>query len=146
MSGIVGSGFAQGGGGVTINSGEQFLSPLVTVTVAAGQSVYVSASVDVLGSFANPTDLQALGFWIAFRPTGGTTLTNANPAAQGFVMTGTGGAIQSISLSAVIAGLAPGTYQVGLAGEQIAASNLQTTASSGVGATSALVFTSSAPT
>lgn len=138
-AGIVGSGFAQGGGGVTFNSAEQFVSPLVTVTVAANQSVYVSASVTVVGSFANPTDGQLLGFWIAFRPTGGT-LTNANPSPQGFAMTGTGGGFASMSLSAVIAGLAPGTYQVGLAGEQIAASNLQTTASAGTGATTALVF------
>jgi hypothetical protein len=138
-SGIVGSGFAQGGSGVPINSGEQFVSPLVTVTVVAGQSVFVSASVDVVGSFANPTDVQFLEFWVAFLPIGGT-LTNVNPAPQGFTMTGTSGGFASISLSAVIRGLDSGTYQVGLAGKQLAASNSQTTASAGTGSTSALVF------
>jgi hypothetical protein len=141
----VGSGFAESGGGTSLNSGELFVSPLVTVTVAAGQSVYVSASVTVVGSFANLTDGELLDYWIAFQPSGGT-LTNADAVGQAFTMTGTGGGFASFSRSAVIAGLAPGTYQVGLAGEQTAASNLQTTATVGSGATAALVFTSPGPT
>jgi hypothetical protein len=130
-------GFNEGASGVTFSSTEQFLGGL-TVTVAADQDVYVSASLSVMGSFQNPSDGEFLLFWIAFQPTGGT-LTNVGPVPQGLSMTGTGGDLAMVSLSAVIKGLAPGTYQVGLAGEQgPASSGASATAVSG--SVSALVF------
>jgi hypothetical protein len=84
----------------------------VTVTVAAGQSIYVSANSSIVNPGANSA---VVGFSIAYQASGGT-LTNANTTIQETVL-GPAPATQLVSLSAVIAGLAPSTYQVGLAGE-----------------------------
>jgi hypothetical protein len=110
----VGSGYADGGPSVQLNIGaaQQFISPLVTVNVQAGQSVYVSASAMAESTAMVGVSGVAIGLSIAYQPTGGT-LTNATGGENEALL---GEITEVVSLSAVISGLAPGTYQVGLAG------------------------------
>jgi hypothetical protein len=107
----VGSGFADTNGSVMdLTNQEGFISPFVSVNVAAGQSVYVSANT----AFESITDIsERVDSWVAYEPTGGT-LTNVSTKAQ--LLDLPGRSLASESLSAVISGLAPGTYQVGLGG------------------------------
>jgi hypothetical protein len=140
---LVSSSFRDGGagvdgGGVTLNqqAAEQFVSPFVTIHVEIGQIAYVSASVSLLNGSLDATNQAGLSFWIAFLPAGGA-LTNANNFPQ--FATVNGGDAVVVSLSAVISGLAPGTYRVGLAGVFQGGTN-GASATAITGATSALVF------
>jgi hypothetical protein len=134
-SGIVSSAFTAGAGTTPLaGSPEVFVSPTVTVTVAAGQSVFLSAS-ESLGNLAPGNDVF-IRFWIAYQPAGGT-ITNATDLPQDESIQG--GETNLTSLSAVLSGLAPGTYQVGLAGE--VQGNINVLRAEG-GSASALVFQS----
>jgi hypothetical protein len=122
-----------------LNSTEVFVSPTVTVTVAAGQRVFVSASVS-LEDIQGPggVDYDLLEFWIAYQPQGGT-ITNAAGAVQYESLQGQ--EINLTSLSAVLSGLAPGMYQVGLAASFRGGSGNASISAEG-GSASALVFQS----
>jgi hypothetical protein len=90
------------------------------------------------GSFADQSQDAVIGLRIAYQATGGT-LTDANTISQ--VVRLTYGDQPVVSLSAVISGLAPGTYQVGLAGAWVGGTG-GTSVTAFTGATSALVFQS----
>jgi hypothetical protein len=127
-----------GGSSVTLNeqTAEQFVSPPVRVTVGSFQQVYVSASACLLNGSLDATNQAGLGFWIAFQSLGGM-ITNVNILPQ-FATVNGGGAVV-VSLSAILEGLAPDTYLVGLAGVfQGGTKGASATAISG--STSALVF------
>jgi hypothetical protein len=132
-------GSAPDGGGVTLNeqtTAEQFVSPTVFVQVGIGQLVYVSASASLLNQSPDATNQAGLGFWIASRPVGGT-LTNVNSLPQ--FATVNGGDAVVVSLSAVLPSMAPGSYEIGLAGVFQGGSK-GASAVAITGATSALVF------
>jgi hypothetical protein len=127
------------GGVVTLNeptTAEQFVSPTVSVTVTPGQLVYVSASAFLLNQSPDATNQAGIGFWIAYRPVGGT-LTNVNSVPQFATVNGQAAVV--VSLSAVLPSVAPGTYEIGLAGMWQGGSN-GSSAVAVTGATSALVF------
>jgi hypothetical protein len=143
LSTIVSSQFRDGkpgpaGGVVTLNeqTAEQFVSPTVIVQVEVGQLVYVSGSASLGNASPDATNQAGLGFWIAFRQVGGT-LTNVNSLPQ--FATVNGGGVVVVSLSAVLPSVAPGTYEIGLAGVFQGGSN-GASAVAITGATSALVF------
>jgi hypothetical protein len=126
------------GGVVTLNeqTAEQFVSPTVIVQVGIGQLVYVSASASLLNASPDATNQAGIGFWIAYRPVGGT-LTNVDSLPQ--FATVNGGAAVVVSLSAVLPSVAPGTYEIGLAG-MFQDGSKGASAVAITGATAALVF------
>ena len=110
--GVVSSGFASGPSN-TPGTTMQFLTPPVTVTLVGGESVFVSAS-RAFGSIA-PAGAQSLSLYIGRRLLPGTTIqVTGNAGMIGNRVTRN--SRQPFALSAVITGLAAGTYEVGLAG------------------------------
>jgi hypothetical protein len=94
----------------------------------------------MLNFSTDPTNQAFIGFTIAFQPTGGA-LTDANTRPQAATVNGNSAVV--VSLSAVISGLAPGTYQVGLAAAPVGTGGTPgASALTLTGATSALVFRS----
>jgi hypothetical protein len=131
-SGIVGSAFASGSGSTpaaTLN----FLAPTVTVTLVAGNKIYVSSNKALGTSSASAGDLD---LWICHRPSGST----AAPTTVGgaiFNNSVTSGTRIPMSMNAVITGLAAGNYQVGMCGVSSQGANWN---NNEWGYTSALVF------
>jgi hypothetical protein len=128
------SSFAAGIGSNPTTS-TSFLSPTTTVTITDGQRIFVMAG-KAFGSTAG-NGASALDLAIGFRVSG----SGATPTLVGTV---SGNAVfknerHVFTLSAIVSGLAAGTYEVGLAGVTSAdeASNWN---SNGAGSASVLVF------
>jgi hypothetical protein len=105
----------------------------VTVTVSAGQSIQVTSSA-ALGSTAG-TGANNLNLYIAYQSSGGGAINLVGAGQLGLSVSKNDRA--DFTLSAVISGLAAGSYKVGLAGSSSSA-NWNSNDSS---YTSALVFT-----
>jgi hypothetical protein len=90
------------------------------------------------------TGASDVGFHIVYQSQGGTALTDVGSAAQFITVSPPGSDLALASLSAVISGLTPGAYLVGLAGSGQAASVGPTGTGPDIyaydGTTSALVF------
>jgi hypothetical protein len=110
-SGVVGSAFASGLANAFPSDTTSFLALPVTVTVAAGQSVEVTSSV-ALGS-SHPGGAGNLDLFIGYQPAGGGDITAVGIMRALAVPEG---GRHDFTLSALIGGLAPGQYKVGLAG------------------------------
>ena len=129
--GVLRSGFASGASN-TPGPTMQFLSPPVTVTVGAGDSVFVSAS-RAFGSVYS-AGAQSLSLWIGRRQ-----LPSGSIVVLGSGMIGnrvTRNTRQPFALSGIMSALAAGTYEVGLVG----GSGNTHWDNNGTGYTSALVF------
>lgn len=117
--GVVGSGFATGYGGEPSNP-LAFIGPTVTIIVAAGQRVHVTASKS-LGSTA-AGGAQNLFLDVCYRANGSSAPpTVTGGGVYGLRVAQNTRALQT--LSAVIANLPAGTYNVGLCAESIDAAN-----------------------
>lgn len=126
-SGVVGQGFSTGS--ATVGSTLAFIGPTVSVTVAAGQKVYVSSNA-ALG--ANATAATSLNIYICYQ-SGSITQVGFGS----FGLTAAANQRQMYGLSAVITGLSAGTYLVGLCGSSTNSANWT---NNEYGYTSALVF------
>jgi hypothetical protein len=129
-SGIIASAFSSGFGNPpgTVND---FLGPILTVTVAAGQRVYVSAN-KYMGSTVGAS---GLALRVCYRLSGETDIvTVGGSMLSGQVPAGTR---ISWGVSAVISPPSAGTYNVGMCGSSFDAANWN---SNEYGYTSALVF------
>jgi hypothetical protein len=108
--------FVSGFGQATVPSGTVasdivFLSGQVSVVVAAGQKVFVTSTA-TLG--AGGTAASGLNLWICSKLSSATDLT---PTGAGtFGLSTPANTRNHYSLSAVLTGLAPGTYTVGICG------------------------------
>ncbi|MPZ73832.1 MAG: hypothetical protein GEU74_11475 [Nitriliruptorales bacterium] len=123
------------GFGANPTSALQFLAPPALVTVGAGQAVQVTSNKAFGSTVAGGA--SSLNLFICSRPEGSIATPNAagsgilgNRVAQSTRVT--------MGLSAVIAGLSPGSYRVGLCGSSSNAANWN---SNEFGYTSALVVT-----
>ena len=130
--GVVSTGFVSGScSAITTSIG--FISPTVTVTVAAGQKVFVSSNC-ALG--AGASGATSLSLYIGFRSiVAGSPIQTSGGGTVG--LTCPANNRHSFGLTAVLSGLPPGTYQVGLAGSSTAPANWN---SNDWGYTSALVL------
>jgi hypothetical protein len=112
-----------------VGTNYDFVSATATVTVAAGQSVLVISNAELSASSSLASTLNlGIGYEIA-----GGSVQLAFPKALSFAANTT---VEDYGLSAVITGLSPGTYQVGL----VASSSASGWSASGSSATSALVL------
>jgi hypothetical protein len=110
-----------------------FISPPLSITVAAGQKVFVTANCG-LGSFS-VGGAANLRLYIGFLATGATGPTNLGGGVFG--ISAPANSRQMYGLSGVLTGLAPGTYQVGLTGSSTDFANWN---NNEFGYVSALVF------
>jgi hypothetical protein len=108
-SGILASGFVDGFSVSSIPTTLTFLSPQVTLTVAAGQKVTV-ISTAALGTTGAAGGLR---LWICYRQGAGAPVTWGGGL---FDLNTTGTQRNMYSLSADISGLAAGSYSFGLCG------------------------------
>jgi hypothetical protein len=153
LSGIVGSNYAAESFssntpfGIQLQLGkgvQTVISPLVSVTVGAGQSVYVSASSSLqpIGGNGNAT----VGAHIVYQAQGDTALTDAGSADLLTTLTTTTPGYTPVSVSAVLSGLAPGNYEVGMGARVVGLGSVGTAGPPTIyaddGSTSALVFQS----
>jgi hypothetical protein len=131
-SGVVASAFASAGGANPTTT-TAFLAPTATVTVAAGQRVFVTSD-KALGSTAT-NGATSLNLAICRQASGATTPTSVGSWSYGLRVPQNTRVLYG--LTAVISSLAAGTYQVGLCGSSTDATNWN---SNEWGYTSALVF------
>lgn len=116
--GVVSAGFVSGLC-AAIATTNAFISPTVTVTITSGQKVLVSSNC-ALG--AGATAANGLNIYIGYRSTvSGSPVTTFGGGTLG--LTSPANSRQIYGLSAVLSGLAPGTYEVGLVGRSTAPSN-----------------------
>jgi hypothetical protein len=129
--GVVRSGFASGASN-TPSATLQFLSPPVTVTVGAGDSIFVDASRAFGSNYS--AGAQSLSLWIGRRqlPSGPILVLGSGMIGNRV----TRSTRQPFALSGIITGLTAGSYEVGLVG---GSSNTHWD-NNGSGYTSALVF------
>ncbi len=113
-SGVVGQGFASGFATAPTAS-TAFISPTVSVTITAGQKIFVSSNA-ALGAGANAA--TSLNLYICYQS---GTLTTFGGGTFG--LTAAANQRQLYGLSAVITGLSAGTYLVGLCGASSNAAN-----------------------
>jgi hypothetical protein len=91
-----------------------FMSPALPVTVTSGQVVLVSAQITLGSTFA--VGATGLRLWICYQPAGGAiTAPHFGDWIDAQVTTNT---LLTYPLTDTIAGLATGTYTVGLCGQQ----------------------------
>jgi hypothetical protein len=98
----------------TPTSALTFLSPALPVTVASGQAVLVTATVTLGTTIA--AGASGLRLWIAYQPTGGTV--TAAHSGDWIDVQAVQNSLNTYSFSDTITGLAPGTYTVGMGGQQ----------------------------
>jgi hypothetical protein len=110
-SGVVGSAFANGETKFPSDT-LGFIAQPVTVTVGAGQSVEVTSSAS-MGTFSS-LGAKNLSLFIGYQPAGGGDITSVGSGMIGLTIPE--GQRLDYTLSALISGLAPGQYKVGLAG------------------------------
>lgn len=113
-SGIVDGAFVTGAAPGTLSVGLAFAGPVASVTLTkSGQRVFVNASAALGSSYGGGAD--ALTLWICYQT--GATLTTVGPGSggSGGLKVAQGHRLM-FSMSAMVSGLAPGTYLVGLCG------------------------------
>ena len=116
-AGVVTSGFASSNGPSPVPTGAnaatdaEFLGGVVTVTITAGQKIFVTSTA-TLGALATPA--TSLRLWICQKAQAATDLTTVGFGS--FDLTAAANTRSHYSLSAVITGLPAGTYGVGICG------------------------------
>jgi len=115
-AGVVASGFASSFGPNPVPTGANntdaaFLSGVVTVSIAAGQKIFVTSTA-TLGAFATPA--TELRLFICQKAQAATELTVVG--AGSFGLSAPANTRSHFSLSAVITGLPAGSYAVGICG------------------------------
>jgi hypothetical protein len=92
-----------------------YLSPALSVTVAVGQTVLVSAQINIGTSVAGGA--SGLRLWICYQPSGGA-ITQAHPGdwIEGQTVQNT---LITYPITDTISGLPAGSYTVGICGSQV---------------------------
>ncbi|MDB4957104.1 MAG: hypothetical protein JWO36_4673 [Myxococcales bacterium] len=113
--GVVASAFTAGQS--SVSNVTAFITPTVSVTIAANQKIYASANAG-LGSLA--TAGTALNIYMCYQLSGGPVTTWSLGM---FGLTSAANSRQVYGISAVMSGLGAGTYAVGMCGSSTSAAN-----------------------